>query len=268
MSELKLQIKSLSAGVMFLIFAMIMVTLGVLSWTDAKADITVTPHNLSSAGVGQTSEICVFCHTPHGGDTNASVPLWNKTLAAPSSYTTYDSLGTSSNDGDIAPVGSVSIACLSCHDGTQAIDSLINEPGSGFDSAGFIADPGFMTGDPVLGTDLQDDHPIGVQYAGGGISEGGAVGTSQGTKVDEDFIDPVVADVNGTTIWWVNTTEGGTTGREKEDMQLYTRNDGPSGLVEPFVECASCHDPHSEVNATFLRVSNDGSAVCLSCHIK
>ena len=267
MKNLILQLRSLSAGVVMFIFVISIVALGAMSWTEVKADITVTPHNLSSAGAGQTAEICVFCHTPHGGDTSASVPLWNKTLALPTAYQTYDSLGTSSNDGDIAPVGSVSIACLSCHDGTQAIDSLINEPGSGFDSAGFIADPGAMTGDPVLGQDLRDDHPIGVQYAGGGISEGGTVGTSQGTKVDVDFIDPVVADVNGTTIWWVNTT-GGTAGREKEDMQLYTRNDGPSGLVEPFVECASCHDPHSEVNDTFLRVSNDSSEVCLSCHIK
>jgi len=268
MNNFSEQIKSLGSGVAALIFAMSVVALGVLSWTDASADITVTPHNLSSAGPGQTQEICVFCHTPHGGDTSASVPLWNKSLALPTAYTTYDTLGTSSNDGDIAPVGSVSIACLSCHDGTQAIDSMINEPGSGFDSAGFIADPGAMTGDPVLGQDLRDDHPIGVQYGGGGISEGGTVGTSQGTVVDVDFITPVVDNVNGTTIWWVNTTAGGTAGREKEDMQLYTRNDGPSGLVEPFVECASCHDPHSEVNATFLRVTNDGSEVCLSCHIK
>ena len=175
MKNLILQIRSLCAGVIMLIFAMSIAALGVMSWTSARADITSTPHNLSSAGAGQTQEICVFCHTPHGGDTSASVPLWNKTLAAPTAYTTYDNLGTSSNDGDIAPVGSVSIACLSCHDGTQAIDNLINEPGSGFDSA-FVNDSGNMTGDPVLGQDLQDDHPIGVQYAGGGFEEGtGAV---------------------------------------------------------------------------------------------
>ena len=98
MSELKLQLKSLSAGVMFLIFAMIMVTLGVLSWTDVKADITVTPHNLSSAGAGQTSEICVFCHTPHGADTTAPAPLWNKVLTPDGGrFTRFSTLNTPSS---------------------------------------------------------------------------------------------------------------------------------------------------------------------------
>ena len=52
------------------------------------------------------------------------------------------------------------------------------------------------------------------------------------------------------------------------------------GSIGPAVECASCHDPHvSEGQAgpgptspsagkTFLRISNDGSAVCLACHTK
>ena len=42
------------------------------------------------------------------------------------------------------------------------------------------------------------------------------------------------------------------------------------------VECASCHDPHGVpakgggpfFNKTFMRVSNDGSDLCLTCHIK
>jgi predicted CXXCH cytochrome family protein len=51
-------------------------------------------------------------------------------------------------------------------------------------------------------------------------------------------------------------------------MLLYTRNEATvAGGYQPFVECASCHDPHTE-NATFLRISNAGSAVCLACHTK
>ena len=44
----------------------------------ASAGIADTKHNLGSgpgpAGrnqAGDTAEICVFCHTPHGGDTSA-----------------------------------------------------------------------------------------------------------------------------------------------------------------------------------------------------
>jgi predicted CXXCH cytochrome family protein len=52
-------------------------------------------------------------------------------------------------------------------------------------------------------------------------------------------------------------------------MQLYTRSVAgiEAGVSQPFVECASCHDPHVNTQ-TFLRVANDGSAVCLACHNK
>lgn len=278
MKDLILQLRSLSAGVITLIFAISMIALGLLSWTDVQAQavgIVNTPHNLSSTNTNgpsqhaNTADVCVFCHTPHGGDISASVPLWNKDLSLLGGFTTYDTLGTSSNDGEIAPVGSVSIACLSCHDGVQAMDSMINEPGSGFDSAfvsgSWLQGTGVMTGDAVIGNDLQDDHPIGVQYGGGGITDGALIGPTN----DEDFVVPENAVINGSTIWWVDS--GVTVGqRDKTDMQLYTRND--LGNVEPFVECASCHDPHVEdvagSNPTFLRVSNAGSAVCLACHIK
>ena len=112
----------------------------------ANAGIANTPHNLGSAGTGPnhitgtaTAEICVFCHTPHGADTSAPAPLWNKQLPTSTTYTTYASLNSSTmnarfaSDGTsgTASIGSVSIACLSCHDGTQAMDNVINAPGSG-----------------------------------------------------------------------------------------------------------------------------------------
>ena len=275
MKSLFLQLRSLSAGVIMLIFAVSIVALGVLSWTDAKAQavgIINTPHNLSSTNTSgpnqntNTADVCVFCHTPHGGDTTASVPLWNKDLTGLGPFQTYDTLGTSSNDGDIAPVGSVSIACLSCHDGVQAMDSMINEPGSDFDSAfapgAWTNGGGVMTVDAVIGNDLRDDHPIGVQYGGGGITDAAPTAAT----VDADFVAPINDTINGNLVWWVDS--GVTAGqRDKEDMVLYSRDDFTTGTFEPFVECASCHDPHTE-NTTFLRVENTGSAVCLACHNK
>lgn len=103
----------------------------------AATGIAATKHNLSSSGTGPnhttgTDQICVFCHTPHGSDTSAAVPLWNKNLPAGNSYTVYNSVSssaTSTIDGTIAAnVGSVSLACLSCHDGTQAMDNALNRP--------------------------------------------------------------------------------------------------------------------------------------------
>src|SRR5690606_2319524 len=107
-----------------------------LSAHAVDAGIFNTKHNLGSTGVNAasnfsgTSEICVFCHTPHGADASVAVPIWNRHVD-PTGFTTYDQLGSTSLDAAIEPIGSVSIACLSCHDGTQAMDSMINEPGSG-----------------------------------------------------------------------------------------------------------------------------------------
>jgi len=254
-------------------FSIAVTVLGMFAGTNVIAAVANTPHNLGSGGPGpntypNTAEICVFCHTPHGGDTTAAVPLWNRTLAAPASYPTYDSLGSTSMDAAEAPVGSVSIACLSCHDGTQAMDSVLNEPGSGAVVTGFSG--GTWTGSDRpqgiadLGQNLSNDHPIGIQYGGGGITAAAPAGALR----DPDFVAPDNAVINSTTVWWVDTevTPNGT--REKTDMQLYTRTEASvAGGAQPFVECASCHDPHTEV-PTFLRVVNDGSAVCLACHTK
>jgi predicted CXXCH cytochrome family protein len=261
-----------------------MLALGAFS-VPVKAQIATTKHNLGTSGqAGQnrfsgTAEICVFCHTPHGADTSAAVPLWNRTLPAPGTFQTYDSLGTSSLDGKVAPVGSVSIACLSCHDGVQSMSAVINAPGSGLGGdaawiAGTWTGPnqtaGVMTGVAALGKDLRNDHPIGIQYAGGGYS----TTTLTGPGVDGDFKPAQNALVGSTRVWWVDTEATPNNTRQKTDIQLYTRgtsvgNPGYTGQTnpEPFVECASCHDPHT-ANPTFLRIQNTGSAVCLACHVK
>ena len=57
---------------------------------------------------------------------------------------------------------------------------------------------------------------------------------------------------------------------DANEIRLYNTGDGYE------VECASCHDPHgvpsagagSTFNATFLRINNIGSGVCLTCHSK
>ena len=270
---------------------------------QAVTGIATTKHNLGSgtgpAGrnqVSDTAEICVFCHTPHGASTAAPAPLWNKrlgTAGAPAgggSYTTYDTLQTPSLDGTVAPVGSVSMACLSCHDGTQAMDNIINAPGSGgFDATGGGADgrtytwtgasvnaAGRLTNTTVamLGTDLSNDHPIGIQYCGGGLSGSGT--TVQGACKDGDFKALSTDIINTRQVFWVDT---GGAGKQRTDLPLYVRNDANSALG-PLVECGSCHDPHVSqgqagptgtgrvAGETFLRISNASSAVCTACHVK
>jgi hypothetical protein len=257
-----------------------------LAGFSANAQVVGSQHDLTNGGTGQggtgnTDQVCVFCHTPHGADTDAPVPLWNKVLGSGDTppFTRYSSLATPSFDSAEAPVGSVSLACLSCHDGTQAMDVVINGAGSGnYNPAGSEIDPGsigVMTGAPVpmLGTDLTNDHPISMQYGGGGVSATThpADGTFTGTLGDPDFVPPEKILLNGEPIWWVDSNVGTAGTREKTDMLLYTRND--LGEQEPFVECGSCHDPHNAGSqgtgsVAFLRVTNTASRVCTACHVK
>jgi hypothetical protein len=272
--------------------------------------IAATRHNLGSAtnaitGRNQvtgttattgTAEICVFCHTPHGGDTAAPAPLWNKRLgvagapAGGGTYTTYASLSSPSIDGAIAAVGSISMACLSCHDGTQAMDNIINAPGSGgvLADGGAVAGLGYtwagatvntttgalQSGPALLGTNLSNDHPIGIQYCGGGIT-GGSGTTVTGACRDQDFVALQTNTINSSQVFWVDT---GGLGKQRTDLPLYTRGGSTAG---PMVECGSCHDPHVSTGQagptssggrvageTFLRISNASSAVCTACHVK
>jgi len=275
----------------------------------AMAQIATTKHNLGTTGAagqnrsGGTEEICVFCHTPHGADTSAQAPLWNKNLqtlgTGANAYQVYSSstmdAARASDGNGGGSIGSVSLACLSCHDGTQAMDNVINAPGSGgYDvtgggapgrqgagpagdwgwtgpnvtADGLMANP--TTNVALIGTDLRNDHPIGIQYCGGGITGTGTAGCK-----DADFWGGGTntgrlrnATINAQNVWWVDTeATTGNNARNKTDMILYTRafSDGTTG---PSVECASCHDPHTAAAPTFLRVSNTGSQVCLSCHVK
>lgn len=256
----------------------------------AHAGIKDTKHNLGSAtnenniagaGAGYTTEICVFCHTPHASNTSVSAPLWNKPTGT--GYTTYSTATSATIDGSVDMSG-VSLACLSCHDGTQAMDTMINKPGSGGYNAGGSTlggtwsgarqAAGKLTGIANLTKTLTDDHPVGIQYCGGGISTGSAdnAAATDGTCRDKDFITPANGLIGGVRAWWVDTSVGTTNTREKTDMILYARaptltGDTQTGKWQPFVECASCHDPHSS-NTTFLRIENTQSAVCLACHNK
>ena len=265
----------------------------VLGAVSAHAGIKDTKHNLGAATGGQNymtagdgaTEICVFCHTPHASNTAVKAPLWNKPVQAGTAYTTYTTATSATIDGSVDMSG-ISLACLSCHDGTQAMDTMINKPGSGGYSAAGSTTGGTWNGArqtagaminggefiSMLGTDLTNDHPVGIQYCGGGISTGVAAlstGTSTGTCRDADFNAPTNDIIGGHRAWWVDT---GGAGRQKTDMILYARlgalgSDSENGKYQPFVECASCHDPHTE-NTTFLRIANTNSAVCLACHNK
>lgn len=286
-------------------------------WDDSskasnKDTIANTRHNLSLSYSSQRDtmninrndydRVCVYCHTPHGANsTMLDAPLWNRTnqVAMGTTYTVYGDGLTSTGNPTTEP-GINSLTCLSCHDGTVAIDSIINMPGSGgYDvnqetsvndsfldtwtnpngsktdfhgrlvlgssdcgsaschspTGGFGA-PDFTAF--MIGTDLTNDHPIGM------MMPAEAYGFSEPTEFEGNK-------------WFYDID--GDQHADRNEIRLYdTITAGVDENVSGYeVECASCHDPHGvapggadtgKLNGSFLRVSNNGSSVCLTCHVK
>jgi mono/diheme cytochrome c family protein len=241
-------------------------------------------------------EVCVYCHTPHGANANVTLPLWNRTIKA-TTYTTYASLGTTSLTQTVTQPGPNSLACLSCHDGQVAVDSIINMPGSGGYSAGQATaqNNAFLNAwNNTRGADAtvhvglnavsEGDGCLACHSSGAGIVSGAgatdfrifAIGTdlrndhpvgvkfpATGPGIDFNPPGPVRSGVR-----WFDTNGNGAP--DTREVRLYDSGDGFE------VECASCHDPHgvpsggagSPFNPSFLRVANTGSALCLTCHTK
>jgi predicted CXXCH cytochrome family protein len=125
--------------------------------------IVGTKHDFSSASWNNTSpvptdlqgQICTPCHTPHNSvDTvlgSIRPPLWNHKLTS-AVFTLYSGYQFDGALTITQPDGSSKL-CLSCHDGTVALNSFRSFTGSVF-----------MTGASMQGTDLRNDHPISFIY--------------------------------------------------------------------------------------------------------
>ncbi|MBI3397727.1 MAG: hypothetical protein HY026_00555 [Deltaproteobacteria bacterium] len=257
----------------------------------AANGIVWTRHNLSSYGEHYqattssdanaplnvaTTEICVFCHTPHFGRTDTA-PLWNRAnISGYASNSRYTAYGTTVAGTGITSVGGSALACLSCHDGVTTLDALINAPGKGAygaknpDQASsqgwYFADNedrfGTMeNGGPhrvVIGDSkgLANDHPISVMY---GVSAGVPASTAAA---------PLVASLRGTgtvihSLTMYNARAMGALDASLSsisgDAGTYGRSDNlwaVKGYISDTatigdllrdggqVQCASCHDPH------------------------
>ena len=271
------------------------------------SDIRGTKHNLSAtadgsgyshptAGAGTVptrnikasaeTQLCVFCHTPHGAATGVT-PLWNRKVAGngyTQSYVLYDSstLDAKQVQGSLEQPGGSSKLCLSCHDGTVAVgnvnvlngtsptpnptnNSTIATTGGPNMPTGSGATTGFTRN---LGTNLSNDHPISVSYNDALAFRDGELRTPS---------------TNSSLV-------GVRTSGNKPKLKL--ENTGTPGDNQAQVQCATCHDPHiretdaAKGNQKFLRLNrfqekqhavapanfdptdNTGDIICLGCHDK
>jgi len=270
-----------SLSVLFaVVFVLALATIAMAASTPGTG-IKGTYHDLSSLGrsnfAGDTNEqantgensldrICIYCHTPHNarkaeatGGRYTYVPLWNHEVTAQTTWQMYANsidgtnaqiLAQNVNLGSFAMTlatapGSVSLLCLSCHDGSVAANSY----GVNWVNPGFVTNPShhtsadaFVTARAVIGGggDLSNHHPIGFDYSVVQLADTGLY----------DQTAPVVAGAGGPTtiaeLMW-----GG-------------------GIAGARMECVSCHSVHNRGNAgwKFVWVLDNQSNFCLTCHIK
>jgi len=116
---------------------------------SSTATIQNSAHDFSSLDPNQ--QLCIFCHTTHGADTSVNdAPLWNHEVTQ-KQYTLYNS---PTMDATTSQPQGVSRLCLSCHDGTVAVDSYGGQSGAIF-----------LSGPVAIGADeLNNDHPIAFIY--------------------------------------------------------------------------------------------------------
>lgn len=200
-------------------------SLAVVGMAAGAGTIVGSAHDFAgSAWSG--GQICVACHAPHNTAVIADAPLWNHTSSA-ATYTVYAS---STMSAVVGQPGSTSKLCLSCHDGTVAVNSFGGTTGNTM-----------LTGSKNLGTVLSNDHPIGFTYDAALVTTDGA-------------LNPIT---NAVTIGSGTKTKAGTIASN----MLY------AGKME-CASCHDVHNTFTATTGKLAKVSMASSALCTTCHAK
>jgi hypothetical protein len=253
-NERKLNMKRINLAVLGLAVAALLALPAMTQAADNKG-IEGSIHDFSTNSSWNSRKgVCSPCHSAHNTDPNQVAPLWNHaTTVGP--FTPYDS--PTFNAGSHQP-GGHSLACLSCHDGTVAINQGISGV-LGTNGPLFI-DPGAQ-----IGPDLHTTHPISFVYDSAlAAADGGGLEDPSVYKIGDPKTEltlstpPVPPSWSGTSL----------TGKTIEEALLQNGK----------MECSSCHDVHKQEGSSpssgiLARISgNDatgrGSTLCRTCHIK
>ena len=108
-------------------------------------------HDMSSGNSpmhGSNANACIYCHAPHNALSVA--PLWNQTLST-NEYILYPN--STSTPSAPTKVGTASLRCLSCHDGSVGVGRTV--------AIGTLQMTGAFRAN--LGAQLEGSHPFSMQ---------------------------------------------------------------------------------------------------------
>ncbi len=241
----------------------------------AFAAVANTAHDLQAGPLiafGSTNgarSTCSFCHAAH--HTAGTLGLWVRATPGATgagwTSTTETSLGTPLPGRGATNHGSQE--CLSCHDGTIAVNQTLTYaiPGTGESNATATI------GGAAVGTDianlangatdarlvsgsmafpiLEGTHPISVPYPPANLpaSQSGLYGTVQTGSC--------------TAVGAGYCVNNGWQAAAGLATKIVRQTDGTFT-----VECVSCHDPHYSAGSLFLRPMPTGVTRCVGCHNK
>jgi len=188
---------------------------------------------------GRSTNACGVCHTIHHNPDSARGPLWIHTPTA-NTFKTYDQGNSPTYPAGLACNLGISKACLSCHDGSIAINSQDSGASPGTTTTikggtGVFIKSSYIPVEVSGGVDdLTHMHPIGVNYA------------SAIAAVPTGDLKPDTTPIAGGTI-----------------STLMLKNGQ--------VECSSCHDIHrtqGTASTSGIFTVASGQTLCLTCHNK
>ncbi len=130
----------------------------------AQTTDVIGMHDLSTPPIqGALGGSCLYCHAPHSGLSGtggtAPSPLWDQKFSSVQAYTLYGASGTGTTTNPTngaLTLGTNSTLCLSCHDGTVAVGTLVPYGNVSLGGTG-------MYSQDVLGVNLSSMHPINFQ---------------------------------------------------------------------------------------------------------
>ncbi len=223
----------------------------------SKHDLSaIAANNITLAGgvQGSSTQICIYCHAPHNAA--KSLPLWNRTNTAGSSFTLYSGL----NMANISfrrgfTEDSTSLFCMSCHDGLTSMADVHN--------AGVIAGAGGTAID--AGVDSRRTALTNVLTAGNiGDTKNAALGSYNLSKTHPINFEVSEVDTQN------DLHTGTATGKmgNLNQFPLFKASAPDRTTSERYLECGSCHAVHDPAISPFLRMGMDKSDLCLACHNK